>query len=76
MSTYIDKAINPKTNQVQKAWFIDNYFGHYRYGVAFRKDGNDPIFEEWPDGWDDYEVYRLKEIKTPKDSHTNSPKNN
>ena len=41
MSTYISDAINPKTKNKQVALFLDGYFGHHQYAVAFRKDGND-----------------------------------
>jgi len=39
MSTFVDKAINPKTRQTQEAWFIDDFYGQRQYAVAFRRDG-------------------------------------
>ena len=41
MSTYVDKAINPKTNEPQLALFVDDYYGSHRYGVGFKDDGTD-----------------------------------
>ena len=35
MSNYIADAINPITEKVQQAEFLDNYFGPHRYGVRF-----------------------------------------
>lgn len=40
MSTFVDKAINPKTEKVQSAIFIDDFYGRHRYGVTFKKDGS------------------------------------
>lgn len=39
MSSYIQKAYNPKTNKVEDATYIDDYFGKHRYGVKF-SDGD------------------------------------
>lgn len=41
MSTYVDKAINPKTSKPQLALFIDDYYGSHQYGVGFKNDGTD-----------------------------------
>lgn len=35
MSNYVGRAINPRTNQVQEALFIDDHFGRHRYGIRF-----------------------------------------
>jgi hypothetical protein len=35
MSDYAGHAINPRTEQVEEAWFLDNRFGRHRYGVRF-----------------------------------------
>jgi hypothetical protein len=37
MSTFVDKAINPKTRQTQEAWFIDDFYGQ-RLTRALDKD--------------------------------------
>ena len=69
MSTYVDKASNPKTRKVQSAIFIDDFYGHYRYGVAFRKDGLDAKFDDLKRGIDltECEIYPLEEIKVEPD---------
>lgn len=69
MSTYVDKAINPTTKKVQSAIFIDDFYGHYRYGAAFRKDGLDAKFDDLKGKIDltEYEVYPLEEIKADPD---------
>ena len=68
MSTYVDKAINPKTKKVQSAIFIDDFYGQHRYGVAFRKDGSDTNFDDIRAKilLKEYEVYPIEIIKTPK----------
>ena len=35
MSHYFAKAINPRTGEVEGAFFIDDYFGRHQYGVKF-----------------------------------------
>lgn len=35
MSSYIGKAINPKTGQVEEAWFLENYKHTNQYGIKF-----------------------------------------
>jgi hypothetical protein len=76
MSTYVDKAINPKTKKVQSAIFIDDFYGHYRYGVAFRKDGSNTKFNDIRVKilLEEYEVYPIEIVKIPKNEakiHTN-----
>lgn len=62
MSTYISDAINPKTKNNQVALFIDDYFGHHQYAVAFRKDGKDSeIMDEVSK--ETHEIYRKEEVE-------------
>lgn len=62
MSTYISDAINPKTKNKQAALFIDDYFGHHQYAVAFRKDGKDSeIMDEVSK--ETHEIYRKEEVE-------------
>ena len=62
MSTYISDAINPKTKKKQIALFIDDYFGHHQYAVAFRKDGKDSeIMDEVSK--ETHEIYRKEEVE-------------
>lgn len=35
MSSYYRDAIHPETGKTEKAMWIDDYFGHYYYGVKF-----------------------------------------
>lgn len=35
MSNYIAEAIHPVTGKVEKATFLDDYFGRHQYGVQF-----------------------------------------
>ena len=35
MSSYIKKTKHPKTGKWEDADWLDNYFGHYHYGVRF-----------------------------------------
>lgn len=65
MSTFVDKAINPKTKQIQEAWFIDDFYGQHQYAVAFRKDGEDAIFSNKMHGRDEYDFYPIYEVETP-----------
>lgn len=53
MSSYKDKAINPKTGKEEEADFLDDYFGQHQYGVKF----------------EDGEVYRLEELKSSNHEH-------
>lgn len=62
MSTYISDAINPKTNKKQIAMFIDDYFGHHQYAVAFRKDGQDATIADTVNP-ETYNVYPIDEIE-------------
>lgn len=64
MSTYVDKAVNPKTKKTQIAWFIDDYYGQHQYAVAFRKDGGDVVFNADNINLYVYEIYPLTKIKT------------
>jgi hypothetical protein len=47
MSTYIGKAINPKTQKTQTALFHDDHYGVHQYGVGFKKDGTDFTEQEF-----------------------------
>lgn len=61
MSTYVDTAINPKTDKSQSALFIDDYYGKHRYGVGFKHDGTEPnIFEKIETS--EYAIYPLEDI--------------
>lgn len=35
MSSYFGKAINPKTQRMETAKFLDDYYGEHQYGVRF-----------------------------------------
>lgn len=35
MSNFIAPAIHPATGQKHQCEWLDNYFGHHRYGVRF-----------------------------------------
>lgn len=50
MSSYIQKLKNPKTDKLQEALCLDDFYGSYRYGYAFKKDGSDA------DYWDSYDL--------------------
>lgn len=39
MSNFLQKAIHPKTGNIEPAQMLDDCFGHHRYGVLFR-DGS------------------------------------
>jgi len=69
MSTYVDKAINPRTGKSQLALFIDDYYGTHRYGVGFKNDGADASLYDRPDGDSEYTVYPLEEIKVNSNKH-------
>lgn len=66
MSTYVDKATNPKTGKVQSAIFLDNYFGPRWYGIAFKNDGTAAVYEEIVSGkkldLSGYTVYKAEEV--------------
>lgn len=49
MSSYISKAKNPKTEKIEDAQFLDDFYGLHKYGVRF-DDGN---------------VYPVSEIEIP-----------
>lgn len=66
MSTFVDKAINPKTGQAQEAWFIDDFYGQHQYAAAFRRDGEDAVFSIDKINLDEYDVYPLNEAETLK----------
>ncbi len=38
MSNYWRMAVNPKTKKMEKAMFLDDYFGHHIYGIQFMGD--------------------------------------
>jgi hypothetical protein len=38
MSTYQDVARHPRTNQIERVWMLDDYFGQHQYGVKFETD--------------------------------------
>jgi len=61
MSTYLDKAVNPNTNKLQLALFIDDYYGSHQYGVGFKKYGSDPSLYDEIDV-NKYTIYPLEEI--------------
>lgn len=42
MSTYYQAAYHPPTGTVKEATWIDDYFGHHKYGVEF--DGDDKVY--------------------------------
>ena len=65
MSTYVDKAINPKTLKIQDAWFIDDFYGQHQYGVAFRKDGGDAVFSADKIVRDEYDIYPVFQVDQP-----------
>jgi hypothetical protein len=66
MSTYISKAINPKTQKVQTALFHDDHYGTHQYGVGFKKDGSDFTEQEFVkpqlplDELDFYPIYQVE----------------
>lgn len=66
MSTFVDKAINPKTKKIQEAWFIDDFYGQRLYAVAFHKDGTDAIFDSGEIELANYDTYPMSQIKLPK----------
>lgn len=35
MSTYVAKAFNPVSKQIEDATYIDDYYGNHRYGIQF-----------------------------------------
>lgn len=49
MSSYISKAINPRTGKEEDALFLDDYYGKHRYGVRF-SDGH---------------TYKLEDVEQP-----------
>ena len=66
MSTYVNKAINPKTMKIQEAWFIDDFYGQHQYGVAFRKDCGDAVFSSDKIERDEYDIYPVSQVDLPK----------
>jgi hypothetical protein len=68
MSTFVDKATNPKTKKIQEAWFIDDFYGQHQYAIAFRKDGEDVVFSADKiklNKYDVYPIYEVEAIKVP-----------
>ncbi len=70
MSTYVNKAINPKTMKIQEAWFIDDFYGQHQYGVAFRKDGDNAVFNTNKIERDEYDIYPIFQVEVPKAKET------
>lgn len=64
MSTFVDKAINPKTRQTQEAWFIDDFYGQHQYAVAFRRDDENTVFSTDKISLDEYNVYPLHKVES------------
>jgi hypothetical protein len=62
MSTYVDKAINPKTNEPQLALFVDDYFGSHRYGIGFKDDGTDASLYDTIGENSGYTIYPQEQI--------------
>ncbi len=62
MSTYVDRAINPKTGKPQLALFIDDYYGSHQYGVGFKDDGTDASLYDVATKDSGYTVYSLEEV--------------
>ena len=42
MSSYYEETIHPKTRKLQRAFWIDDYFGRHQYGVRF--DGEETVY--------------------------------
>lgn len=55
MSNFIAKAINPSNGEIQRAEYLDNYFGQHNYGVRF------------PDGdiWPEHKITRVVDEYPP-----------
>lgn len=70
MSTYVDKAVNPKTGKPQSAIFVDDYYGPHQYGVGFKDDGTDASLYDAVSSSSGYTVYRLEEIDTEPDKQS------
>ncbi len=73
MSTYVDKAINPKTGKPQLALFLDGYFGSHQYGVGFKDDGTDASLFDTANKGSGYTIYPLEEIATEPDEQHQEP---
>lgn len=65
MSTYISEAKNPQTGKIQAAVFIDDYFGHHRYAVAFRKDGENSSIQDGVSE-ETHDIYPAEEVEESK----------
>ena len=39
MSSYQKQTVHPETKQIEKAEWLDDYFGNHNYGVRFPSDG-------------------------------------
>lgn len=50
MSSYYEDTIHPVTGKVQRAAWLDNYFGGHKYGVRFEGE---------------HHVYRADEVRLP-----------
>jgi len=44
MSSYHAWAINPRTGQIEKCAYMDDYFGRHRYGVCFLDDKDELVY--------------------------------
>ena len=63
MSNFFDVALNPETNKLQRAVWIDDYFRPHRYGVMFIDNLGD-VCEAMDRAYKNGEkVYEEKEIK-------------
>jgi hypothetical protein len=67
MSTYVDKAISPKTGKPQLALFIDDHYGSHQYGVGFKDDGTDASLYDIENRDYEYTIYPFEEIKLEPD---------
>jgi hypothetical protein len=52
MSNFVAAAYNPKEQVIRSAMFMDDYFGHYKFGVMFEGDDK---------------VYTIEEVDIPTD---------
>jgi len=67
MSTFVDKAINPKTGKPQLALFLDDFFGSHQHGVGFKDDGIDASLYDTANKDSGYTIYPLEEVTTEPD---------
>ena len=43
MSSFYDDTIHPKTGEIQRALWMDDYFGAHKYGVRF--EGEEHVYQ-------------------------------